>query len=164
MSTPTKDSGKPPVLLPHVRVEVERDGRLRVTIDREPCDVAPEVAALGRDAMPQVIDQVGRRLASPYRLEVMDGGVTFTDIVIPSEQPPHGTVDQRPVTPSWEVTGGGFSPAENVAVAVVVAHRRADTDGVARLRLPSALLAHRPGLVVLLGQTSGSVAVSGGTT
>ena len=55
-------------------------------------------------------------------------------------------------------------PAEDVAVAVVVAHHRADTNGVARLRLPSALLAQRPGLVVLLGQTSGTVAVSGGTT
>jgi hypothetical protein len=60
-----------------------------------------------------------------------------------------------------EIGGGGFFPDEEVAVAVVVAHQVAGSDGTARLRLPPALLAERPGVVFLLGRTSGTVAVNG---
>ncbi len=61
-----------------------------------------------------------------------------------------------------EVTDDGLLPDEEVAVAVVVAHQVASTDGTARLRLPPALLESHPGLVVFVGKRSGTVMVSGG--
>jgi hypothetical protein len=64
-----------------------------------------------------------------------------------------------PLSPG-EVGGAGFLPDEPVAVAVVVAHQVAGADGTARLRLPPALLADRPGVVFLLGRTSGTVAMN----
>lgn len=60
------------------------------------------------------------------------------------------------------VSGAGFTPHEEVAVAVVVAHQIAGADGTTRLRLPPALLAAHPGLIVLLGRSSGAITVSGG--
>jgi hypothetical protein len=61
-----------------------------------------------------------------------------------------------------EVSGGGFLAGEEVAVAVVVAHQVASTDGTARLRLPPALLEAHPGLLVFMGRKSGTVMVSAG--
>lgn len=65
-------------------------------------------------------------------------------------------------TSAGELSGDGFLPNEEVAVAVVVAHQVASTDGTARLRLPPALLEAHPGLVVFMGQESGTVIFSGG--
>jgi hypothetical protein len=90
-------------------------------------------------------------------------GVTFTDIVTPSVPPARPLGRFKAATTSvGEVTGDGFTPNEDVAVAVVVAHQVANNDGTTRLRLPPALLAAHPGLVVLMGQTSGTVTVSRG--
>ena len=97
------------------------------------------------------------------RVEVHEAdGTVFTDIATPTaERPPRmgGESTQSSLFPG-EIGGGGFLPGEEVAVAVVVAHRVAGADGTARLRLPPALLADRPGVVFLLGCTSGTVAVS----
>lgn len=158
-----------PVLMPHVRVEVGQDAGLVVTVDREPYDIPADWSEQGRQAVPRIVEEITTRLATPIRIEVVDAGSTFTDIVTPHdrsiEKPSRGaTTASEASTPLMcDVAGGGFSPDEPVAIAVVVAHWCADANGVARLRLPQALLAARPGLVVLLGQTSGAVAVSGGT-
>lgn len=156
-----------PVLLPHVRVEIDQDTGLVVTVDREPYDIPADWSDLGRQAVPRIVEELATRLATPIRIEVVDAGATFTDIVTPNdhaiEEPSQVTAFEASTPLSCDVAGGGFSPDEPVAIAVVVAHRCADANGVARLRLPPALLASHPGLVVLLGQTSGVVAVSGGT-
>jgi hypothetical protein len=56
-----------------------------------------------------------------------------------------------------------FADREEVAVCVVVARQVADADGTAQLRLPPALLADHP-TVVLVGPTSGTVALSEGAS
>ena len=89
----------------------------------------------------------------------------FTDFITLKPEP--AAQPAKPVRPRFsastsEVSGDGFLPDEEVAVAVVVAHQLANADGIARLRLPPALLAGRPGVVVLVGQSSGTIAVSGG--
>jgi len=165
----TEATTRVPVVLPHVRVEVGSHGELAVAVDREPYDIPREWALLGRRAVWRILDAILAHLASPVRVEVIDGGSTFTDIVTPSRRP-----TANPTPAPWpsvaspyafigEVLGTGFAPDEQVAVAVVVAHQAADDHGVARLRLPPAVLATRPGLVVLLGTTSGNLALSGGT-
>ncbi|GAB2469285.1 hypothetical protein [Xylanimonas ulmi] len=58
------------------------------------------------------------------------------------------------------LTGDGFLPGEHVAFAVIVTRHVADDDGTASLRLPTGLLSHRPGPLVLFGQTSGTLVLA----
>ena len=174
-----QDAGRVPVVLPHLAVTISDasmttdDGgaRLSATLNGEPYPV-PLGHSEGRSALGPLVEQVATELGCPVRIEVreVDGSV-FTEIVKPPPLPVP-VVAESPA--SWEpadldaagfgrleVGGSGFAPDEQVAVAVVVAHRTAGPDGCARLRLPAALLASRPGTVVLLGSSSGFVAVSG---
>lgn len=150
-----------PVVMPLVAVTIDQEGLLSVLLDREPYSAD---GALQRDDLKQVLDDIATDLRAPIRVEVHEAdGSTFTDIVTPDR--PHPNV-VRPIeqttTSMGDVTGGGFLPNEEVAVAVVVAHLVASPDGAARLRLPPALLETHPGTVVLMGQKSGNVTISGG--
>lgn len=171
-----QETGRVPVVLPHLTITISDavstgsgGGRLSATLNGEPYPV-PAGPGDGRSALGPLVEQVATDLGCPVRIEVreVDGSV-FTEIVKPPRVP---IVTESPA--SWEpaelgtagfgrleVGGSGFAPDEQVAVAVVVAHQTAGPDGCARLRLPAALLASRPGTVVLLGRASGFVAVSG---
>lgn len=149
-----------PVVMPLVEVTVDQEGCLNVLLEREPYAAD---GALRRADLEKVLADVAADLGTPVRVEVHEAdGATFTDILTPSvpSARPVGRI-KAATTSVGEVTGDGFTPNEEVAVAVVVAHQVASNDGTARLRLPPALLAAHPGLVVLMGQTSG-VFVSGG--
>ncbi|CUR54288.1 hypothetical protein [Nocardioides sp.] len=153
-----------PVTLPLVEVHVDTDGVLSILINREPYVTD---RPLMRDDLRQALTRIADDLQSPVKVEIHEQGETvFTDIVIPGVQPDEAPLP-NPEFPTilspGEVAGDGFLPDEDVAVAVVVAHQVASPDGTARLRLPTALLAGRPGIVVLLGRTSGAIAVSGST-
>lgn len=150
-----------PVVMPLVEVTVDQEGCLNVLLEREPYAAD---GALRRADLEKVLADVAADLGTPVRVEVHEAdGVTFTDIVTPSVPAGRPLGRFKSATTSvGEVTGDGFTPNEEVAIAVVVAHQVASIDGTARLRLPPALLAAHPGLVVLMGQTSGTVMVSGG--
>jgi hypothetical protein len=62
---------------------------------------------------------------------------------------------------AFGISGDGFTAGEEVEVCVVVARQVASDDGSKQLRLPPALLACHPD-VVLVGRISGAVALSGG--
>lgn len=150
-----------PVVLPLVDVRVDAEGRLSVKLDREPYATD---SALHRDDLKRLLGDIAGDLGTPIRVEVHEADdSTFTDIVTPESpdlrvtNPPH----QAP-TPVGEAAGGTFLPHEDVAVAVVVAHRTAGQDGVAHLRLPPALLEAHAGRLVLMGQQSGTIVVSDG--
>ncbi len=150
-----------PVVMPLVEVDVDTKGFVTVTLDREPYSAE---GSLTRDDLKRVLDDIAADLGTAVRVEVREADKsTFTDIVTP-ERPKLRMV--RPMreaaTSAGELSGDGFLPNEEVAVAVVVAHQVASTDGTARLRLPPALLEAHPGLVVFMGQESGTVMVSGG--
>jgi hypothetical protein len=150
-----------PVVLPLVQVDVDKEGGLTITLDREPYSAD---GALTRDDLKRVLDDIAASLGTAVRVEVREADKsTFTDIVTPEPSKLRMVKPAREATISiGEVAGGGFFPNEDVAVAVVVAHQVASTDGTARLRLPPALLEAHPGLVVFMGQKSGTVMVSGG--
>lgn len=167
-----QDVGRVPVVLPHLAITISDSGaRLSATLNGEPYPV-PAGPGGGRSALGPLVEQVTTELGCPVRIEVREAdGSVFTEIVKPPPLPVP-MVTESPA--SWEradldaagfgrleVGGSGFAPDEQVAVAVVVAHQTAGPDGCARLRLPAALLASRPGTVVLLGRASGFVAVSG---
>lgn len=150
-----------PVVMPLVEVTVDKKGYLTVTLDREPYSAD---GSLTRDDLKRVLDDIAADLGTAVRVEVHEADKsTFNDIVTPDRPKLRMVKTVREATTSiGEVAGDGFLPNEEVAVAVVVAHQVASTDGSARLRLPPALLEAHPGLVVLMGKESGTVMISGG--
>lgn len=150
-----------PVVMPLVEVEVDKKGFLTVTLDREPYSAD---GSLTREDLKRVLDDIAADLGTAVRVEVREADrSTFTDIVTPERRELRMLKPAREATTSiGEVAGEGFLPNEEVAVAVVVAHQVASTDGTARLRLPPALLDAHPGLVVFMGKKSGTVMVSSG--
>lgn len=163
MTAAVDETTRVPVLLPHLRIDIDADGEFSATLDRATYDVPAEWAGLGREAVPRILQQVAAHLESPMRVDVTDNGHTFTDIITPSTRQ-EGSPPAAPYAASLssDVTGPGFTPGEPVAIAIVVAHGRADAHGLARVRLPPALLAAYPGVVVLLGTNSGALATCAG--
>ena len=150
-----------PVVMPLVDVTIDQKGHLTVMLDREPYSAD---GTLERDDLQRVLHDIAADLGTPVRVEVREADdSTFTDIVTPDSPKLHAIKPLKRATVAvGEVAGEGFLPNEDVAVAVVVAHQIASTDGTARLRLPPALLEAHPGLVVLMGKKSGTVMVSSG--
>lgn len=148
-----------PVLLPLVEVEVNHDGHLSVQLDRQPFSTD---TVLQRADLKQVVDGIATELGTPIRVAVQEAdGSTFTDIVT---APAPASRPTEPVAAQSEVreAGGGFVPNEEIAIAFVVAHQIASSDGTAQLRLPAALREAHRGDVVLLGRTSGTIQVNDG--
>lgn len=167
-----------PVVLPSVEIDIDAHAEVAVTLDGRPYDIPDDWT--GRSAVGRVVDQITSELEEAVRVTVREAdGSVFTDVLTPTPATPAPpTASTTPSTApsagpsagpsvastgvSGEIEASGFLADEDVAVAVVVAHQIANADGTARLRLPPALLAGRPGLIVLLGRSSGTVAVSGG--
>jgi len=147
-----------PVVMPLVEVSVDKDGYLTVTLDREPYSAD---GALQRDDLRGLLDAIAADLGTPVRVEVHENdGCTFTDFVTPKRPEPTPAA-RRALASTFGICGGGFIAGERVEVCVVVARQVANDDGTAQLRLPPALLADHPN-VVLVGRTSGTVALSEG--
>ena len=149
-----------PVVLPLVEVTVDQNGHLTVTLDREPYSAD---GALQRGDLTPLVDDIANDLGTPVRVEVREAdGSTFTDILTPTRDTTGHPPVARPVLASpFGISGSGFTAGEQVEVCVVVAHQVADTDGNAQLRLPAALLADHPH-VVLVGRISRTIALSEG--
>lgn len=157
-----------PVVMPLVDVRVDVEGTLAVELDREPYATD---TPLHREDLQRLLGKLATDLETPIRVEVREAdGSTFTDIVTPEPQGVHLSERPMPATAAPDLTAdqtagetasGRFLPLEDVAVAVVVAHQTASEDGVANLRLPPALLEAHAGRLILVGQQSGAVVVSG---
>lgn len=149
-----------PVVMPLVEVVVDKDGLLTVTLDREPYSAD---GALRREDLRRTLTDIAADLRTPIRVEVREAdGTTFTDIITPKQRNAEPVPAARRVLASaFGISGDGFTAGEEVEVCVVVARQVAADDGSTQLRLPPALLASHPD-VVLVGRTSGAVALSGG--
>lgn len=157
--------GPVPVVLPFVEVRIDSAGGLAVTVDREPYVIPANVVPAGRPALTRILDEITTRLASPLRVEVHESdGTTFTDIVTPRPPTPAPSVPAAlPADLPPRELADGFLPGEQVAVAVLVSHITADETGLAQVRLPAALMAKYRGALVLVGRTSGTVALPADT-
>lgn len=149
-----------PVVVPLVEVVVDEDGLLTVTLDREPYSAD---GALRREDLRRTLTDITADLRTPIRVEVREAdGTTFTDIITPKQRDTERAPAARRVLASaFGISGDGFTAGEEVEVCVVVARQVAADDGSTQLRLPPALLACHPD-VVLVGRISGAVALSGG--
>ena len=145
-----------PITLKVVTVTVDGGGNLTVAVDGVP---RTEDTPLGRGDLPQMLGDIAFAVGEPVRVEVHEAdGATFTDIVLPPEpQARHEAPAGRPPTQAGGVTGSGFNPGEQVAIAFVVARQTADAQGSTTLRLPAAALAGRTTGLVLVGLDSGLI-------
>ena len=149
-----------PVVMPLVEVVVDVDGLLTVTLDREPYSAD---GALRREDLRRTLTDIAADLRTPIRVEVREADDSaFTDIITPKQLDAESAPAARRVLASaFGISGDGFTAGEQVEVCVVVARQVAADDGSTQLRLPPALLASHPE-VVLVGRTSGAIALSGG--
>lgn len=145
-----------PVVLSTVRVTVDHDGRLAVELDGRPY---ADDRVLGRGDLRSVVDEIAEDIGTAVRVEVREAdGSTFSDIATPPDQPALAATEPSPTPGVPALTGAGFQPGEEVALAYVVARQEADTYGNAVINLPPALVrAARSGLV-LVGLSSLTVA------
>lgn len=155
-----------PVVMPLVEVTVGQEGNLTVMLDREPYSAD---GALQRDDLKRVLEAIAADLGTPLRVEVHEADdSTFTDIIAPpggtpvpgqAPAPEPRARGRRALASAFGISGDGFAAGEQVEVCLVVARQIAGEDGTASLRLPPALLADDPS-VVLVGRSSGAIAVS----
>lgn len=157
-----------PVSLRTVVLDVQADGSMTVTIDGTEHPPPGDTGAWSRKMFPQIIDQASDERAVPVRVEVHEAdGTSFTDLIPAAPRKPAAAEPApqkkrakpgRPVL--VEVTGGGFVPGEDVAVAVIVSHTEATGDGTARALLdPARFVGSGAGEVVLVGRISGTIVI-----
>lgn len=141
-----------PVVLTTVHVTVGHDGRLAVEVDGRP--YAGD-RVLGRGDLRSLVDEITTDAGTAVRVEVREAdGSTFSDIATPPEQAARATTapSPEPIVPA--LTGAGFRPGEEVALAYVVSRQEADIDGRAAINLPPALVNATCSGLVLVGLDS----------
>ncbi|WP_137772210.1 MULTISPECIES: hypothetical protein [unclassified Microbacterium] len=158
-----------PVSIPLIVLDVHEDGTVAVTVDGNPLVPDPATGSWRRSSFGQIIDRATNERTIPSRVEVREAdGTTFTDIIAPQRRrpsrpppAPESASDSLPVFHT--VTGDGFVPGEDVAVAVVTGHTDASGTGTARALIdPARLGPDAPGGVVevlLVGRISGTTII-----
>jgi len=147
---------KIPVVLSTVHIDVAADGRLRVDVDAKPY---AEDRTLDRGDLRSIIEEIASEVGTAIRVEIREAdGSTFSDIATPPERPAPAEQEREPETAAPALTGAGFRPGEQVALAYVVARQEADAEGNAAINLPPALLTSTRSGLVLLGLGSLTVA------
>ncbi|SQG48260.1 hypothetical protein [Micrococcus luteus] len=166
-----------PVVLPHAVITVTETGALDVTLDGTVFP-PPEGDAWTRSTFGPLLDALTRDRTITVRIEVHESdGTVFTDIIRArrhtTPEPPDTEADTEGGTqvkasskrrPDLvEVTGEGFVPAEDIAVAVIISHTDATSTGHARALLDRRQLRSLPSdgasEVVLFGRVSGTIHV-----
>ena len=178
--TSSQQPDETPVVLPHVVIIVTENSTLDVTVDGTPFPSPSAGSEWTRGTFGPLLDAVTHDRTVAVRIEVREvDGTVFTDLIRarkPTPPPPddepagpgtqrsrrakHTTQHEPPVL--IEVTGDGFVPGEDIAVAVIVAHTDATGTGAARALLDQRqldALAESPHEVVLYGRISGTTVV-----
>jgi hypothetical protein len=155
-----------PVELPHVTVTVAANGTMSVAVNGQEFPPPPFSPPWQRSSFATILDTLIDQWRCPLRVQVTEAdGTTFTDIITPvrpKTQTPVPPPAPMPTPPPAlvEVSGEGFIPGEDVAVALILTHTDATGDGIARALLTAPQASMSPtGEVVLLGRISGTVAV-----
>lgn len=157
-----------------VVLDVRDDGTVSVSVDHAPLAPPPVSGAWRRGDFVQIIDTASHDRAVPIRVTVHEtDGTSFTDIIpaiirrppepVPAEPAPEAEHAEEPasnvVAPvEVRVTGVGFLPGEDIAVALVSGHTDATPSGDARVLLdPAHIAALAAGEVLFFGRASGTI-------
>lgn len=176
--TTSQQPDETPVVLPHVLITVTENGALDVTVDGTPFPPPAAGSEWTRGTFGPLLDAVTKDRTIAVRIEVREvDGTVFTDLVRSRKPTPPPPTDDDAAAPGTrrarrakhtrspvlvEVTGEGFVPGEDIAVAVIVSHADATGTGTARALLdqrPLDSLAESPHEVVLHGRISGTTVV-----
>jgi len=175
--TPSQQPNETPVVLPHVVITVTENGALDVTVDGTRFPPPAAGSEWTRGTFGPLLDAVTKDRTIAVRIEVREvDGTVFTDLIRSRKPAPSPPTDDDPAAPATrrarrtkqppvlvEVTGDGFVPGEDIAVAVIVSHTDATGTGAARALLDKrqldAVLPEGPGEVVLYGRVSGTTVV-----
>ncbi|GAA1761354.1 hypothetical protein GCM10009795_004730 [Nocardioides hankookensis] len=156
-----------PAVLSTVHVTIDGDGHLAVNVDGRPYPTAPGCV---REDLRGVLDQITANLRTAVRVDVHENdGTTYSDIAMPpAASEPIPNTDTIPAAPvdAWppgpaRLSGTGFHPGEDVAVACVVCTKTAGADGRADLQLPPAMLVRSGCKLLLVGMESAAIAEIG---
>lgn len=178
--SPSQQSDETPVVLPHVLITVTDGGALDVTVDGTAFPPPAAAEEWTRGTFGPLLDAVTKDRTIAVRIEVREvDGTVFTDLIRSRKPTPPPPSDDDPAAPGTrrarrakqqepspvlvEVSGEGFVPGEDIAVAVIVAHTDATGTGAARALLDrrqlDAALPEGSGEVVLYGRISGTITV-----
>lgn len=152
-----------PSVMAFLKIAIDEDENLQVTLDDAPYSIPEGWEDLGRDAVGRLIDFVAVE-RGPVRVQVTESdGTVYTDIATPpdfaavtSESPSREAGRPRVMN---ELKGRDYVAGEIVDVAVVVHELEADHHGRVSLNLPSSVLNRVHKDIVLLGRTSGTINV-----
>ena len=179
--TPSQQPDETPVVLPHVLITVTENGALDVTVDGTPFPPPAAGSEWTRGTFGPLLDAITADRTVAVRIEVREvDGTVFTDLTRSRKPTPPPPPDDDVTAPGTrrsrrakhtgppalvEVSGEGFVPGEDIAVAVIVSHTDATGTGAARALLDQRQLdavlpeADGAGEVVLYGRISGTITV-----
>jgi len=175
--TSSQQPDETPVVLPHVVIIVTENSTLDVTVDGTPFPPPAAGSEWTRGTFGLLLDAVTKDRTIAVRIEVREvDGTVFTDLIRARKPTPPQPTDDDPAMPGTrrarrtkqppvlvEVTGEGFVPGEDIAVAVIVSRTDATGTGAARALLDKHQLdsvpPEGPGEVVLYGRISGTIVV-----
>lgn len=168
-ATPVSQAqGEVPVDLPLVQMLVRDDGTMSVLSGSAPYLPPAHAPAWRRESYSAILDAITAALGTPVKVVVTECDSTvYTDVVFPRRQaptPPPQTAAPAPASasrralPLVQVTGDGFIPGEEVAVAPILAHCGAAPDGRVNALVPQGHVSDVQELA-LVGRISGTIQV-----
>lgn len=167
---PSRDDADAPLVeLPRLVVDVGPSGTLTATLDDVPFPF-PASVPWTRSAFGDLLDAATGHRRTTVRIEVRESdGTTFTDIIqarkpalppelIDEHSRSEPTVVEHGAVELVEITGAGFVPGEDVAIALIVTSTDATGNGRVRAVLDSRQLG-QAGEVIVFGRISGTILV-----
>lgn len=155
--------------LPHLVVDVGPTGTLTVTLDDAPFPF-PKNFPWTRSAFGDLLDAATGHRRTTVRIEVRESdGTTFTDIIQARKPAPPSELVEAHSSSDWtaveqgavelvEITGAGFVPGEDVAIALIATSTDATSAGRVRAVLDSRQLG-QAGEAIVFGRISGTILV-----
>lgn len=150
-----------PAVLPLVVIEALAHDRLIATVNGNRLTATP----IARSELGIAIAEIVAQLGAPTRVELHEqDGTVHADIIRPPEpRSPFAPPEYAPPAPNppalVELSGDGFIPGEDVALAVIVTHSSAGPNGQARGLLDTRASLQVTGEAILLGRISGTTVV-----
>jgi hypothetical protein len=155
-----------PEQLPQAVITIGEDSTITATVDGELFLAGP----IDQDLIGHVIASIAEQHGGPVHVEICEpDGTNHTDIVTPPRPTPPDAHSQaapdiamKPAPELLELTGEGFIPGEDVAIAVILRHSSARADGRARRLVDRREAPGGITDVILFGTISGTLIRGGG--
>ncbi|MFK5159680.1 hypothetical protein [Propionibacterium freudenreichii] len=164
------DSAQTPIVLPLAVITVDTYGALTVTLDGAEYPPPSPTVPWSKARFADLLDTLTLDRTQTIRVEVHESdGSTFTDIIHAAPTPrthPYEETAGAPRrarhrhTPDMiEITGAGFTPGEDVTIALAHTTTEATAAGTARVTLDLGEMPAEGADVILIGSTSARVVV-----